>query len=64
MSSAQLKKGTGDLPTQVFEEFLQALNKADVPPELIARLGKTILEQKVFTEAALRAAILEEEPLS
>jgi hypothetical protein len=52
---------THDVPTQVFEEFLDALGWAGVPVELVKRLRKTLLEDKKFTEPALRAAVLHEE---
>jgi len=55
-------KGTSDVPGQVFLKFLQALNDADVPDELVARLRKTLLKEKKFTERALKEAVLPEEP--
>jgi len=56
-------KGTPDVPVQVFENFLQALSDAGVSVELVARLRKTLLEEKKFTERALKEAVLPEEPL-
>jgi hypothetical protein len=55
--------GTADVPTQVFEKYLQALSAAELPPHVIARLRKTLLLDKNFTERALKEAILSEEPL-
>jgi hypothetical protein len=55
--------GTADIPTQVFEKFLQALNGAQLPADVVARLRKTLLQDKSFTERALKEAILSEEPL-
>lgn len=52
-----------DVPTQVFEQFLQGLEKDGVSAELIARLKKTLLVEKVFSEAALTDAVLKEESL-
>ena len=49
---------------QVFEKFLEALEGAAVSAELIARLRKTLLEDKTFTERALKAAVLGEESLT
>jgi len=55
---------TSDVPQQVFEEFLETLGGVSVSAELIDRLRKTLLEDKKFTERALREAVLPEEPLS
>jgi hypothetical protein len=51
---------TADIPGQVFEKFLEALGGTDVSPELITRLRKALLEDKTFTERALKAAVLGE----
>lgn len=53
--------GTSDVPAQVFETFLQSLGEAGMSAELVARLRKTLLEDKVFTERALKDAIFGEE---
>ena len=45
------------------EKFLEALGGTDVSPELIARLRKTLLDDKTFTERALKTAVLGEESL-
>jgi len=50
-----------DLPTQVFEQFLIDLVGAGIPAEVVARLRKTLLEDRVFTDAALKQAVLGEE---
>ena len=39
------------------------LRDAGVSAELVARLRKTLLEDKTFTERALKEAVLGEEPL-
>lgn len=62
MTTLPTLEGTGDVPTQVFEKFLQALGGAAVSTELIARLRKALLEDKTFTERALKEAVLAEEP--
>ncbi len=46
-----------DVPAQVFEKFLHALAEAGLSDELSARLRKTLLEDKTFTEPALKTAI-------
>jgi len=50
-----------DVPTQVFTKFLTALESAGASAELVARLSKTLLEDKVFTEVALKEAVFGEE---
>ena len=56
-------EGTLDVPTQVFERFLQALGGTGASVELVARLRKALLEDRTLTERALKAAVLGEEPL-
>jgi hypothetical protein len=51
-----------DVPTQVFETFLKALGDAQLPADLVARLRKTLIEEKAFTDTALKAAVLPAEP--
>jgi hypothetical protein len=55
------KKPAVDIPTRVFEKFLQALADGEASPELIARLRATLLQNKTFTDRALREAIFGEE---
>ncbi len=62
MIGSPKKEETSDVPVLVFEKFLQALEEATVSAELIASLRKTLLEDKVFTERALKEAVLGEEP--
>ena len=52
-----------DVTAQVFVSFVQALSDAGLSVELVARLRKTLLEEKKFTERALKEAVLPEEPL-
>jgi hypothetical protein len=63
MTTSPTVEGTHDVPTQVFESFLQALSSSGMSTELVARLRKTLLEDKAFTESALKAAVLGKEPL-
>lgn len=63
MTTSPTPEGTPDVPTQVFEQFLQALGDAAVSTELVARLRKALLEDKTFTERALKEAVLAEEPV-
>jgi len=63
MTTSPTPEGTPDVPAQVFEEFLQALGAAGASAELVARLRKTLLEDRTFSERALKEAVLAEEPL-
>jgi hypothetical protein len=55
--------GIPDVPTRVFDEFIDALKAANVPDELVSRLRNVLLEQPTFTDNALKAAVLGEEPV-
>jgi hypothetical protein len=50
----------GDIPAQVFESFLRALEASRASTELVARLRKTLLVDKSFTENALEEALFPE----
>jgi hypothetical protein len=63
MTTSSKTEGTHDVPAQVFEEFLQALGSAGGSAELVARLRKALLEDRSFTERALKSAVLGEERL-
>ena len=51
-----------DVPTQVFSMFLENLKDAGVPDAVIARLRKTLLEERSITEGSLTQAVLRQEP--
>jgi hypothetical protein len=55
--------GAPEVPTQVFEKFFEGLTAAGLPAEVVARLKKTLVEDKTFTDRALKVAVLSEEPL-
>ncbi len=61
MATSPTIEGTPDVPAQVFERFLRALEGASAPAELVTRLRKALLEDKTFTERALKEAVLGEE---
>jgi len=63
MTASPTTEGTAEVPAQVFEKFLQALEDAGVSVELVARLRKTLLKDKTFTDRALKEAVLAEERL-
>lgn len=50
-----------DVPTQVFEGFLAALEKEGVSQEIVTRLKKTLIEEGKFGDKNLKAAIFPEE---
>ena len=51
-----------DVPSRVFEEFLQELSKAGEDATVIEQLRRTLLVDCVYTGRALKAALLPEEP--
>ena len=61
MAISVLDKAAVDVPARVFEKYLQALVDAKASPEVISRLRATLLEDKNFTERALKEAIFGEE---
>jgi hypothetical protein len=63
MSKTATTEGLGDVPRGVFEKFLGELAGAGLPPEVISRLHKTLLDNKVFSERALKEAVFGEESL-
>ena len=63
MTTLPANEGASEVPTQVFEKFLQVLGEANISAELVARLRKVVLEERTFTERALKAAVLGEETL-
>jgi hypothetical protein len=61
MTTADAKNPSHDIPTALFEQFIAELENTDVPGEVVAALRKALLEDKTFTDAALRAAVTVEE---
>lgn len=64
MATLPTTKETFEVPSEIFETFLKNLEREGVSAELIERLRKTLLEDKVFTDRALKEAVFPEEPLS
>jgi len=50
-----------DVPAQVFKKFLEALLSAGASVELVTQLSKALLDDRTFTEIALKEAIFGEE---
>jgi hypothetical protein len=61
ITTMQEVDGKQDIPTQVFESFLTELASTEASSEMVARLRKTLLVDQVYTESALKAAVLGEE---
>jgi len=61
MNSPQHPGSTAGIPSQVFEAFLEAVIAANGNAEMVARLKKTLLETRDFSEVALESAIFGEE---
>lgn len=61
MASATSPKRAADVPAQVFDQFLADLVAANLPEEVVARLRKTLIEDRTFNEIALRKSVLGEE---
>jgi len=62
MTTPPWLKEQSDVPAHVFVKFLEALGEAGTSIDLVNRLRKTLLEDRKFTERALREAIFPEEP--
>ena len=64
MAPATPATNAADVPAQVFNQFLADLAAANLPAEVVTRLRETLVEDRAFTESALRKAVLgEESPL-
>jgi hypothetical protein len=60
MDSSAKSTAANDVPTQVFEKFLEAITVAGIAPETVGRLKKALLEDHDFTEDGLESAIFGE----
>ncbi len=49
-----------DVPVHVFESFLQSLEASGASTELVARLRKTLVVDKVYTDKAFKDALFPE----
>jgi hypothetical protein len=61
MTDQSNSASTRDVPTQVFEKFVEALREADLPGELVMRIQTTLIEKENLSEVALRTALFDEE---
>jgi hypothetical protein len=56
------RKGARDVSAEVFTAFLQTLEREQVDAALIQRLRQVLVEEKTFSERALRTAVFGEGP--
>jgi hypothetical protein len=61
MTASDVDNAITDVPEQVFKGLLAALEEDHLPADLVARLRRTLLEQKDFTERSITAALFAEE---
>jgi len=47
-----------DIPTAIFELFIERFGDTDIPAESVAALNKALLEEGNLKESAIRAALL------
>jgi hypothetical protein len=53
-----------DIPSQIFEKFLEELKVSGVSNEIIERLSTTLLAERNVTETAIKLAIFPNQPES
>jgi len=46
-----------DIPTQIFENFLEELKAVEVPTEIVERLKSVILKKEIPNEADIKNAL-------
>lgn len=51
-----------DIPTKVFEAFIEKLSETKIPEDVVQRLRTTLLEKKKFSDSALTAALFTSSP--
>jgi hypothetical protein len=61
MTASDVDIATTDAPEQVFKGLLAAPGEDNLPADRVARLGRTLLEQKDFTQSSITAALFAEE---
>ena len=60
MNSQESKEGQPEVPTQMFEQFLASLRKAEIPSDVVQRLQHTILVERDLSDHAVKAALFPE----
>ena len=58
MSTPAASERIADVPTQVFEKFLQNLEEAGAPSELVEALRRVLFQEKKYSERVLKDAVL------
>lgn len=64
MADSAPTPSVSDVPAMVFEKFLSDLATAKVSADVIKRLRTTLLEERSFTDRALKSAVLTDESLA
>jgi hypothetical protein len=58
MSTSSPPARMPDVPMQIFDKFITNLLEAGVSPEVVDQLRTTLIQDKKYTERALREAVL------
>lgn len=61
MANEPVNSNFGDVPDQVFEQFLKEMEKAELPRELVDRFRKTLLRDRIVNDKGLKAALFGED---
>ena len=64
MANHGQKTAIADIPSQVCEAFVSALESTDVSKAVVARLRKTLLDDQNSSETAIRTALFSTDQLS
>ena len=57
MSNAPKTSNTTEVSERIFSAFLDKLSEANYPADVIDRMRKSLLQDKKFTEKAMREAL-------
>jgi hypothetical protein len=63
MKQPDQPKPPSEVPTQIFERFVEALREAKIPPAAIERLRGLLLSEKALNEKGITDALLTEDQL-
>jgi hypothetical protein len=58
----RVRKAIPEVPKAVFKRFLDELSKDEAMTEVVARLEPVLLDEESISEAAIRAALLPDDP--
>lgn len=63
MNQPNPPKPSSEVPTRVFEKFINALEEAKIPVAVVERLRALLLSDKSLSEKAVMEALLSEDQL-